>query len=395
MNFAFCHEHVKPARGGCETYIADLARRLLADRHEVHLYACRWDVAALPAGIRYHRLPRVPGPRFLRPWRFSRRCHEALANARHDLTIGFDKTWGLDVLFPQGGLHAATVEHNRDKHRGRLGRVLARLGKTFDLGHWSFSRLERRQYLEAQRPLIVVNSRMVQRHFQRYYGIAEDSVHVVHSAIHPERFQQPDRPRHRVDWRHRHGLAPTETVALFVARNYRLKGLEPLLLAVQRLTRRAEFRRSSGFRLVVAGSSRTREFRRMALSLGIDKHVRFLGNCDDITGGFFAADFLVHPTFYDPCSLVVLEGLACGLPVITTRQNGATELLRPLQEGYVIDTPHDTNHLAWCMAQLLDPSRRLVCSQAARQTAARWTFEQHYQRLMHILQPAATRRLAA
>ena len=33
---------------------------------------------------------------------------------------------------------------------------------------------------------------------------------------------------------------------------------------------------------------------------------------------YFAADFLVHPTFYDPCSLVVLKALACGLPIITT-----------------------------------------------------------------------------
>ena len=37
-----------------------------------------------------------------------------------------------------------------------------------------------------------------------------------------------------------------------------------------------------------------------------------------VAGILLAADFLVHPTFYDPCSLVVLEALACGLPIITT-----------------------------------------------------------------------------
>ena len=50
----------------------------------------------------------------------------------------------------------------------------------------------------------------------------------------------------------------------------------------------------------------------------------------EMRNAYFAADFLVHPTFYDPCSLVVLEALACGLPVITTRANGASELLRTL-----------------------------------------------------------------
>jgi UDP-glucose:(heptosyl)LPS alpha-1,3-glucosyltransferase len=395
MKLAFCHESVLPTRGGCETYIGDLARRLLADRHEVHVYACRWDEKALPSGIHYHRLPKVTGPRFLKPWRFSRLCQEALRLARHDLSLGFDKTWGLDVLFPQGGLHAASVEHNIEKHRGPFRRGLARLSKACDPAHWSFSRLERRQYLDAERPLVIANSRMVQRHFERYYGIPASDIHVVHNAIHPERFHEPARPRFRIEWRQKYHLLPGETVALFVARNYRLKGLEPLLHAVERLTHRTEFRRCNGFRLVVAGNSATRGYRRLASKLGITDNVRFLGDCKDLTGGFFAADFLVHPTFYDPCSLVVLEALACGLPIITTRLNGASELLRPLQEGYVIDSPHHIDHMAWCLAQLLDPSRRAACSQAARQTAAAWTFEHHYQKLLQVLRSAVRYKQAA
>src|SRR5262245_45238435 len=90
MNIAFCYESVLPARGGCETYIADLARRLPADRHEVHLYACRWDEAALPRGMHFHQIAPVGGLRFLRPWRFAKRCLYALAGNRHDVTIGFD-----------------------------------------------------------------------------------------------------------------------------------------------------------------------------------------------------------------------------------------------------------------------------------------------------------------
>src|SRR5207302_9858376 len=126
MNVAFCYESVLPARGGCETYIADLARRLLADRHEVHLYACRWDEAALPAGLRYHAVAPVGGPRFVRPWRFARACLEALAGGRHGVTVGFDKTYGQDVLYPQGGLHAASFEHNLHKYSTSLQRGLMR-----------------------------------------------------------------------------------------------------------------------------------------------------------------------------------------------------------------------------------------------------------------------------
>src|SRR5262249_35772137 len=120
MNIAFCFESVLPARGGCETYISDLARRLAADRHEGHLYACRWDEASLPSQLRVHRLAPPSGPRFLRPWRFAAACAGAMQRSNHDVTIGFDKTWGQDVLYPQGGLHVATIEHNLRKYRSAL-----------------------------------------------------------------------------------------------------------------------------------------------------------------------------------------------------------------------------------------------------------------------------------
>jgi UDP-glucose:(heptosyl)LPS alpha-1,3-glucosyltransferase len=107
---------------------------------------------------------------------------------------------------------------------------------------------------------------------------------------------------------------------------------------------------------------------------------------------YFASDFLVHPTFYDPCSLVVLEALACGLPVITSRYNGASELLDPPRDSYVLADPHDDALLAVCMRQLLDPERRSACARAVGQTAARWTFEDHYRQMLQVFAEAAARR---
>src|SRR5207253_8761017 len=151
----------------------------------------------------------------------------------------------------------------------------------------------------------------------------------------------------------------------------------------------------SGFRLLVAGNPRTQKYERLARRLGIADRVQFLGPRRDMLYGYFAADFLVHPTFYDPCSLVVLEALACGLPVITSRYNGAAELLSPPRDGYVVYDPHDHQQLADCMAQVLDSSHRAACARAARQAALAWTFEAHYQELMHVLGEAAARKRAA
>jgi UDP-glucose:(heptosyl)LPS alpha-1,3-glucosyltransferase len=389
MNVAFCYENVLPVRGGCETYIADLARRLVADGHEVHLYACRWDAAALPAATHYHPLPVSSGPRFLRPWRFGRACARALRGADHDVSLGFDKTWGQDVLYPQGGLHAASAAHNLGKHSGPLARRLAGAAKALDVAHWSFTLLERKQYLSARRPLIIVNSEMVRDHFGRYLGVPPQAVRVVRSAIDPNRFPEHDRPKRRVEGRERWGLHPRETVALFAAMNYHLKGLGPLLHAVARLPAEVPFR------LLVLGHPRTGAYERLTRRLGVTHRVAFGGYCADMRTAYFAADFLVHPTFYDPCSLVVLEALACGLPVVTTRYNGASELLTPPHEGYVVADPHDHGRLAWAMAQLLDPARRAACAQAARKTAAAWTFEQHYRQLLQVFAEAAARKRAA
>src|SRR5204863_5646925 len=123
--------------------------------------------------------------------------------------------------------------------------------------------------------------------------------------------------------------------------------LEPLLHAVRLLPA------AHSFRLLIVADRRTRGYERQARRLGVADRVRFLGHCPDMRNAYFAADFLVHPTFYDPCSLVVLEALACSLPVITSRANGASELLHPLQEGYVVVDPHDHQRLACCLWHLM------------------------------------------
>src|SRR4029079_15722540 len=132
------------------------------------------------------------------------------------------------------------------------------------------------------------------------------------------------------------------------------------------------------FRLLVAGDPYTAGYERLARRLGVAARVCFLCFCPDTRDCYFASDFFVHPTFYDPCSLVVLEALACGLPIITSRYNGAAEVMRPPREGYVLDDPHNLDQLAGALKHLLDPARRAAGAQAARRTAALWTFEHHY-----------------
>lgn len=386
MNIALCYESVLPARGGAETYLGDLSRRLARDGHQVHLYACRWDAAALPESMVFHQLDVPSGPRFLRPWRFGRAVEAALKSAAHDVTVGFDKTWGQDVLYPQGGLHAASAAHNRRKFAGRFERLAASAAKWLDPAAWSFARLERKQYMTEPRPVVVVNSRMVQRHFAEFYGIGPEQLRVVHSAIDPQRFAAKDRSERRAAERQRWGMPPDLPVGLFVAMNYRLKGLAPLIRATAHIPKAAELK------LAIVGHPKFARYQRLAESLGVADRFLFLGHRKEPKEAFFAADFLVHPTFYDPCSLVALEALACGLPVITTRFNGASELLDVPANGLVIADPHDAVALAAALTAMLDPTYRATAAVAAKQAASRWTFDDHYRALLGVFEEVAGRK---
>lgn len=389
MNVGLCYESVLPARGGCEHYISDLARRLARDGHPVHLFACRWDAAALPATTVYHQLPAPTGPRFLRPWRFAQACLKALRKHPVDVSLGFDKTWGLDILYPQGGVHSASRVNNLQKHPPGLARTAARAARAFDLAGRSFARLERRQYLTPPTPIVLAISEMTRRHFRDYLGLTESAVRVLHSAIDPERFAADDRPARRDRERRGWGVTADETVGLFVAMNYRLKGMGQLIRSLAHVPSERKLR------VVVVGSPKFRRYEALARRLGVRDRLVFLGFRADPRDAYFAADFLVHPTFYDPCSLVALEALACGLPVVTTRHNGASEKLSPPDDGLIVNDPHDSRELGAAITDMLDPDRLPDRKAAAAAAGRRWTFEDHYQQLLAVFGEVAARKRRA
>ncbi len=386
MNLAFCYENVDPTRGGCETYISDFMRRLVADGHDVHLYASRWNERCLPAALNVHPIPRRRAPRFVRPWLFGSACRHALAGQRHDVSIGFDKTWGQDVLYPQGGIYAASAAANLAKHRSRWLRLTARVAKALDPAVQSYLALERRQYCESNASTLIVNSDMVRQHAGRHLRINPAAIHVVHAAVHPDRFESANRIEIRSRVRSQWNVSDETCVGLFVAMNYRLKGLDPLLRSLRLVSSRTPFR------LVVIGNPNYSRYQRLARELGVEDRVVFHGFCADSRIAYFAADFLIHPTFYDPCSLVVLEALSCRLPVITSAANGASELLHPPHDGLVVDDAHDHFRLAAAIDRMLERDYRDGCSQQAFNSASLWTFDDHYRKMMAILESVAARK---
>jgi len=127
--------------------------------------------------------------------------------------------------------------------------------------------------------------------------------------------------------------------------------------------------------------------------LGIAAQTTFLGSIDDVVPYYAAADIYVQPTFYDPCSLVVLEALSAGLPVVTTRWNGAGELITNNLEGHVLDQPDDADALASTLVPLvLSESRREAMGRAARQLALAHTLERNCQEIVGVYEEVVAAR---
>jgi UDP-glucose:(heptosyl)LPS alpha-1,3-glucosyltransferase len=120
--------------------------------------------------------------------------------------------------------------------------------------------------------------------------------------------------------------------------------------------------------------------------MGVSDEVIFAGSTNEPEKYYGASDFLVHPTFYDACSLTVLEALASGLPVITTHCNGASGIMTQGQEGFVIDDPRDNQVLAEKISYFLNREKVERASIAARHLAESYSLERNWREMRNIFQ---------
>jgi glycosyltransferase involved in cell wall biosynthesis len=87
-----------------------------------------------------------------------------------------------------------------------------------------------------------------------------------------------------------------------------------------------------------------------------------------------AVNFFVFPSRYEACSLVLLEAMASGLPVITAKTAGGAEIITP-ECGIVLPEPDDIQALARALSLLAsDREQRHQMGQAARSIAHQYSW---------------------
>jgi len=218
---------------------------------------------------------------------------------------------------------------------------------------------------------------MVARDIEQWHGVDPGLIRVVYNGVDLERFSPVVRDSLRAHVRDRLGFGDRDIVLLLVAHNLRLKGLPALIGSAAALQPPG-----APVRLLVVGNSRTARYERYCRNVGLTAH--FAGAVADPAPYYAAADVYVHPTGYDPCSLVVLEAWACGLPVITSRFNGCAELMRSGLEEYVLPDPADVQDLVRRLEPLLDRQTRCQVGIQSRRLAEMHPAENCFSQIVDV-----------
>jgi UDP-glucose:(heptosyl)LPS alpha-1,3-glucosyltransferase len=171
---------------------------------------------------------------------------------------------------------------------------------------------------------------------------------------------------------------------LLIANNYRLKGAEIFVRILSALKDRG----NGAVRGLVVGAGGEGVYERLAEKIGVADRVVFHEAAVDIERFYAAADIYLHPTFYDPMSLVALEALASGLPVVTTRFNGCSEIMTQGTEGFWTDEPRDVPAFLSYVETLLDSSRRDEAGRAARELALKYPLERNFREIVAVYDKA-------
>ena len=340
MRIALAVDTLDAAKGGAERGIAALGRALADAGHQVALVCARFESADPRWEIVRLRRPKLL--RFRRVKGFARAAEKALGD--FPASVVFGDVPGGTVYLPHGGSWSAWRRQEIASSE-TAAEAKARARSIDRSPRQKVAReLEEATLKHPRLKGVIALSHMVKDNL-KYAAEYSGPLAVIPNGIVIPGGDLKPRP-------------PGPPRILFAAHNFRLKGLAPFVRIVSRL------KEVEG---IVAGRGGAWLYRRLARRLGCADRIRFLGGEASMEDLYARTDILVQPTFYDPCSLTTLEALARGIPVVSSRFNGAAE--RILGGGAVVDDPRDDPAFAVAIGALLakpEAERRAAALQAAR-----------------------------
>lgn len=370
MKAALVILHTDPRRGGAERYTVDLARVLAARGHDVTLLASDAESPAIE-GVHYIAMDAHGWTRTMRYRQFISSVETHFKTNAYDIVHAMLPVRRCDVYHPHAGIAAAS---------------LLRANAMFNPRRRAMADVERQLLTGEKPPITLCLSKYNEANLRRYFTDAPTAM--LFNAVDLSKFDPANRPDAGKTIREKFAIAEGDVVALMIAQDFERKGLRQAIQALASID-------NPRLRLIVVGKEPTKKYEKLATRLGVSSRVTFAGSTDDPYAFYQAADFFILPTRHDPCSLVVLEALAMGLPVISTAFNGATEIMHNGEHGFVLTDPADVPAIARSISLLLDDTSRAAMRDACMTLRPKLAYESHVDKLEKIWGEAKGRNSSA
>jgi len=382
MKLAFVHKRFG-LDGGTERMLEALVRGLRQRGHEVHVFAGSVDPRFERARLAtFHRLGTGGPGSGLRALRMLLSAALRVRRSRFDVVVHMGRTGPRDVYRAGGGCHRTWYEMLMAQASTGLARLTLKLSLRHRINLW-----HERRALTGPATLVVPSERAREDLIAAYGSLGESAL-VVANGVDLDRFHPKTRRLFFGDQRDALGIGPEELVLLFVGSDLWRKGLDRVLPALAQLAPRREELRL----LVLGDDTRRAAFEAQATELGVRDRVAFLPGHPAPEKLFAASDLLILPTRHDPFANVTLEALACGVPVVTSKENGAASTMGASDALTILDDADDALAMAAAIERMLDPAQLPRLRDAARTQAEAWGEEPFVDGWEAVLTAAAERR---
>lgn len=371
MKVAIIAEWIDAWRGGAETSTLQFIHHLMERGIDVHVFT-RSRPSPTP-GLWVHTVGGAAMSRTRRSVTFAHRIQRRLQEESYDIVHAITPCKGADIYQPRGGTVAETVDRNIALVQTKTGRTFKRCANHFNFKQRYQLRIEREILAQPTGPVVVAISDYVIRQLKRHYALADERIRKIYNGVDPDTTESGVRRDNRAAIRKELGFGQNDYLVLLVAHNFRLKGVGWWMQALAKIRQEG----ADGIRSVVVGKGDSERWHALSARLGISDILTFAGPSDRVPAFRHAADVLVHPSFYDPCSRVVLEAMSAGLACVTSRWDGASEMVKDGETGFVLEDPSDVASLADRVKRLQDPQLREKFGKAGQEAVASVSMSAH------------------
>ncbi len=359
--------------GGAERYGAMVAAELVKRGHRLTVFSEEFK-GEQTKDIRWSQVPRFDIFSLCPAMRFHKSFQETIKRSDFDLVYSLCRTFPCDVVRATEQLHSVWMPIRYSP--------LAR----FSPRHRGLLKLERKTYSPLNAGWVVTNSNLIKGQIAQIYSFPVDRIKMIRNGVDRHAFMPPNGSERHL-YREHLKLQPDDFAMLFVAENFRIKGLDYAIRAFAAMDKPL---REKG-KLIIAGSDSPGRYQRLAKRLGLAAQVHFLGERRAMRELYAAADILLYPSLYETFSNVCLEAAACALPSISTTMAGASELFEHGRSGFVVKEASDVPAITECLNKFasFSTSERDDMCHAAHAATDGLTWERHVDELSTLLEKAA------